>query len=452
VTPRVLVVDDDAEMAQTVAEFLDDRGFRSDVAVGGKAALSALKRKPFDAVVTDLRMEQLDGLDVLAAAHAGDPTLPVIIMTAYGTIDGAIDAVRRGASRYLTKPFKLEEVALSIDQALAERGLQRENAALRKAVDERLGFRNLVGKAAVMQQLYDLLERVSGVASPVLITGESGTGKELVARALHFGGPRARAPFVAVNCSAVAETLLESELFGHTKGAFTGATESKKGLFAEAEGGTLFLDEIGELAVGLQAKLLRALETGAVRPVGGGAERKIDVRIVAATNQDLARALQEKRFREDLYYRLHVIPVHLPPLRARREDIPLLVEAFVRRFREQQPEQPARELSGDVLRRLSELPWPGNVRELKNVVERLMVLARGKRVDLRDLVQVMPEPLPEAMASLAAEVVPLRVMTRRYIEWVLAQTGGSKTKTARLLEIDASTIYRILQREDDGAE
>jgi two-component system response regulator HydG len=446
---RILVVDDDDEMAQTVGEFLEERGFRIDVAVGGKAAVNALKRKPFDAVITDLRMEHIDGLDVLTEAHEIDPTLPVIMMTAYGTIEGAIEAVRRGASRYLTKPFKLDEVALSVEKALSERGLQRENESLRRAVEERLGFHNLVGKSPVMQQVYDLLERVSGIGSPVLITGESGTGKELIARALHHGGPRARAPFVAINCAAVAETLLESELFGHAKGAFTGAHESKKGLFVEADGGTLFLDEIGEMAVGLQAKLLRALETSAVRPVGGGSERKIDVRIVAATNQDLARAVQEKRFREDLYYRLHVIPVHLPPLRARREDIPLLVDTFVKRFREQHPDLPAREISSEVLRRLTELPWPGNVRELKNVVERLLILARGKRIDTRDLAQVMPDPLPEAMAALAADIVPLRVMTRRYIEWVLSQTGGSKTKAARLLEIDASTIYRILQRDDD---
>jgi two-component system response regulator HydG len=447
---RILVVDDDKEMAETVAEFLDERGFRTDIAVGGRAALRALERKTFDAVITDLRMDQVDGLDVLAAAQADNPSLPVIIMTAYGTIDGAIEAVRRGASRYLTKPFKLEEVALSIEKALHEEGLERENAQLRKAVDERLGFRNLVGKSPVMQQLYDLLERIREVSSPVLITGESGTGKELVARALHHGGPRARAPFVAINCAAVSETLLESELFGHTRGAFTGATENKKGLFVEADGGTLFLDEIGEMAASLQAKLLRALETSSVRPVGGGgSERDVDVRIIAATNQDLARAVQEKRFREDLYYRLHVIPVHLPPLRARREDIPLLVETFVQRFREQHPQMPARELAPDVLRRLTELPWPGNVRELKNAVERLLILARSKRVDLRDLAQALPEPLPEAMAALAAEVVPLRVMTRRYIEWVLAQTGGSKTKTARLLGIDASTIYRVLSREGE---
>jgi two-component system, NtrC family, response regulator HydG len=448
-TARILVVDDDREMADTVAEYLDGRGYRSEIAVGGRAALQALKRKEYDAVISDLRMDNVDGLDVLEAARAGDPTRPVIIMTAYGTIDGAIEAVRRGAAQYLTKPFKMEEAALMLERALGERGLKRENAELRRAVEERLGFRNLVGKSAVMQQLYDLLERVSAISSPVLITGESGTGKELVARALHHGGPRAKAPFVAINCAAITETLLESELFGHQKGAFTGATETKKGLFVEADGGTLFLDEIGELPLPLQAKLLRVLESSAVRPVGGGGERKVDVRVIAATNRDLARAVGEKRFREDLYYRLHVIPVHLPPLRARRDDIPLLVERFTARFYEQHPAQMQREISTEVLRRLMDLPWPGNVRELKNAVERLLVLARGKRVDLRDLAAALPEPLPEAMAGVASEIVPLRVLTRRYVEWVLEQTGGNKLRAAQLLGIDASTIYRMLLRDDE---
>jgi two-component system response regulator HydG len=445
---RVLVVDDDGEMAELVADYLSGRGYRAECVVGGKAAIAAVKRKELDAIITDLRMDQLDGLDVLAAAHEHDPTLPVIIMTAYGSIDGAIEAVRRGACHYLTKPFKMEEAALYLERALAERGLKRENAQLRRAVDERLGFRSLVGKSAVMLQLYDLLERVAATNAPVLISGESGTGKELVARALHHGGPRARAPFVAVNCAAIAETLLESELFGHAKGAFTGASEAKKGLFVEADGGTLFLDEIGEIPVALQAKLLRALETSSVRAVGGS-ERKVDVRIVAATNRELARAVQEKTFREDLYYRLHVIPIQLPPLRARRDDIPLLVEHFTARFYEAQPDAPRREISTEVLRRLVELPWPGNVRELRNAVERLLVLARGRRVDVRDLALVVPEPLPEAMAGLAAEIVPLRLMQRRYIEWVLTQTGGNKVRAAQLLGIDASTIYRMLARDDE---
>jgi two-component system response regulator HydG len=446
---RVLVVDDDGEMADTVAEYLNAHGMRAECAVGGKTALAALKKRPFDAVITDLRMERVDGFDVLSASLREDPHRPVLIMTAYGTIDGAIEAVRRGAFHYLTKPFKMEETVVWIERALADRGLKRENEQLRRAVDERLSFRNLVGKSPVMQQLYDLLERISRTPLPALILGESGTGKELVAQALHYGSPRARAPFVAVNCATLSETLLESELFGHLKGAFTGAVEAKRGLFVDADGGTLFLDEIGELPLNLQAKLLRVLESSMVRPVGGGPERRVDVRIVAATNRDLGQAVKEKRFREDLYYRLHVLPIHLPPLRARREDIPLLIEHFATRSAVENPDQPRRELSGDVVRRLIELPWPGNVRELKNVVERVLLLSRGRRVDLRDLLLAMPEPLPEALVGLQADVVPLRVMTRRYVEWVLSQTGGNKVRTAQLLGIDASTIYRMLARDED---
>jgi two-component system response regulator HydG len=446
---RILVVDDEKEMAEMIADDLGSAGYEAEAAAGGKAALAALRKRSFDAVITDLRMNDVDGFDVLEASRRDQPDRPVLIMTAYGTIENAIEAVRRGASHYLTKPFRLAEARVYLERALAERGLRRENAQLRRAVDERLGFRNLVGRSPVMRQLYELLERVAASTAPVLILGESGTGKELVARAIHHGGARATQPFVAVNVAALPETLLESELFGHVRGAFTGAATASKGLFAEADGGTLFLDEIGEMPPGLQAKLLRAIETGSVRPVGGGAERKVDVRIVAATNQDLARAVQEKRFREDLYYRLHVIPVRLPPLRARREDVPLLVEHFARRYAERHPEQPRREIAPEAMRRLMEQPWPGNVRELENTVERLLVLARGKRVDLRDVTQVLPEPVPDAMAALAAEIVPLRVMQRRYVEWVLAQTGGNKVRAAQLLAIDASTIYRMLARDDE---
>ena len=445
---KILVVDDDAEMAEMVADFFKGAGHPAESAVGGRAALVALKRREYEVIVTDLRMDEVDGFDVLAAAHADDPLRPVLIMTAYGSIDGALEAVRRGAFHYLTKPFKMDEAVVWLERALADRGLRRENEKLRKLVDERLGFRNMIGKSPVMVQLYDLLERVSVTNSPVLISGESGTGKELVARALHVGSPRASGPFVAVNCAAMTDSLLESELFGHIRGAFTGAIDTKKGLFVEADGGSLLLDEVGEIPIALQGKLLRALETGTVRPVGGASERKVDVRIIAATNRDLARAVQEKTFREDLFYRLHVIPVQLPPLRARREDIPLLLDHFTERFYHRNPEAMRRELTGEAVRRLIELPWPGNIRELKNTIERLLLLGRGKRIDLRDIAQVVPEPLPESLASLASEIVPLRVITRRYVEWVLAQTGGNKVRTAQLLGIDASTIYRMLIREN----
>jgi len=449
---RVLVVDDEKEMAEMIADDLGGSGYEAEVAAGGKAAIAALKKRSFDAVITDLRMDDVDGFDVLDASLKLDPDRPVLIMTAYGTIENAVEAVRRGASHYLTKPFRLAEARVVLSRALEERTLRRENAVLRRATDERFAFRNLVGKSPVMRQLYDLLERVSPTGSPILILGESGTGKELVARAIHHGSPRAARPFVAVNCAAIPEALLESELFGHVRGAFTGATSAASGLFVEADGGTLFLDEIGDLPLPLQAKLLRALESGAVRPVGGAAERKVDVRIVAATHHDLAKAVQEKRFREDLYYRLHVIPVRLPPLRARREDVPLLVEHFVRRFAERHPDQPRREISPEAMRRLMDHPWPGNVRELENAVERLLVLARGKRLDLRDVAQILPEPLPESMAPFAAEILPLRLMTRRYVEWVLAQAAGNKVRAAQLLGIDASTIYRMLSRPEGEEE
>ncbi|MBL8900474.1 MAG: sigma-54-dependent Fis family transcriptional regulator [Planctomycetes bacterium] len=444
--PRVLVVDDDSEMAEMIADHLGASGYVAECAAGGNAALAALRRRSFDAVITDLRMDEVDGFDVLRASLEDDPARPVLIMTAYGTIDSAIDALRRGAAHYLTKPFKLGEACLFLERSLADRGLRTENEQLRRLVDERFGFQGLIGKSASMQQLYDLLSRVAAASAPVLLLGESGTGKELVARAIHFGGPRAKAPFVAVNCAALPEQLLESELFGHARGAFTGATEAKKGLFVEANEGTLLLDEIGELPLPLQAKLLRALESSAIRPVGGAAERSVDVRIVAATNRDLAAAVQEKRFREDLYYRLHVIPIHLPPLRDRREDIPLLVEHFVRRYAERHRGAPPRQIGADVMKWLIDQPWPGNVRELENTVERLLLLARGTNADLRDLSPVAAEPAPEALPPLGGEIVPLRVMQRRYVEWVLSQTGGNKVRAAQLLGIDASTIYRMLAR------
>jgi two-component system response regulator HydG len=446
--PRVLIVDDDVEMAEMVADHLSTRGYASECAAGGNAALAALRRRSFDAVITDLRMDDVDGFDVLRASLEDDPARPVLIMTAYGTIDSAIEALQRGAAHYLTKPFKLSEACLFLERALAERGMRRENDQLRRIVDERFGFEGLIGKSPPMQQVYDLLQRVAPVLAPVLILGESGTGKELVARAIHFGGPRGKAPFVAVNCAALPEQLLESELFGHARGAFTGATETKKGLFVEADGGTLFLDEIGELPLPLQAKLLRALESSAVRPVGGAAERKVDVRIVAATNCDLVTAVQERRFREDLYYRLHVIPIRLPPLRDRREDIPLLVEHFLRRHAERHPGAPARHIGPEVMKWLIEQPWPGNVRELENTIERLVLLARGPNIDLLEISQKEPEATADPLAQFQSEIVPLRVVQRRYVEWVLAQTDGNKVRAAQLLGIDASTIYRMLARGD----
>ncbi|HEY3356555.1 MAG TPA: sigma-54 dependent transcriptional regulator, partial [Polyangia bacterium] len=320
---RILVVDDHPEMVQLLADQLGAAGYRVELAQSGHDALTRLEKHLPDVVLTDLRMAQVDGFDVLDGARALDPTIPVIIMTAYGAIDSAITAIQRGAYHYLTKPFRVEEMLVFVERALADRQLRDQHRALTRLAVERAGFAAMVGHSAVMRRLYDLIERVAQSSVPVLIRGESGTGKELVARALHFQGPRRERAFVAVNCTALPEALLESELFGHARGAFTGATATRRGLLAEADGGTLFLDEIGDMPAGLQAKLLRVLEDGEVRPVGADVTRKVDVRIIAASHQALEAP--ERAFRQDLFYRLNVVPLTVPPLRERAEDIPALV-------------------------------------------------------------------------------------------------------------------------------
>src|SRR5512137_2567936 len=343
---RILVVDDHPEMVRLLADQLDDAGYHVELAESGRAALALAEKRLPDVVLTDLRMEDVDGFDVLAGMRALDPTVPVLIMTGFGAIDSAIEAIKRGAYHYLTKPFRLEEVLLYVERALADRQLRDQHRALSQLALARSGFAAMVGGSEVMRGLYDLIERVAQSAEPVLVRGESGTGKELVARALHFHGPRRERAFVVVNCTALPETLLESELFGHARGAFTGATTARRGLLVEADGGTLFLDEIGDMPTGLQAKLLRVLEDGEVRPVGADVTRKVDVRIVAATHQ----ALEEHAgaFRQDLFYRLNVVPLTVPALRERAEDIPALVEHFLGKARERNPAAIPRRVAPEV--------------------------------------------------------------------------------------------------------
>ncbi|MGN6107972.1 MAG: sigma-54-dependent transcriptional regulator, partial [Kofleriaceae bacterium] len=316
-TPRVLVADDHVEMARLVADTFGERGWDCTVVDSGRAAIDAIAAHRFDLVISDLRMAEVDGLDVLDAAHAADPELPVILMTAFGGIDSAIEATRRGAWHYVVKPLRLDDLVLHARRALDQRALRRENVELRAKV--RGGFGSLVGQSTAMRDLYSLIERIARAPSPVLIRGESGTGKELVANAIHRAGPRRDGPFLAVNCTALPETLLESELFGHTRGAFTGASTARPGLVVEAAGGTLFLDEIGDMAPSLQAKLLRVVQQGEVRPVGSDESRAVDVRVVAATHQDLEQRVTDGRFRQDLFYRLNVVPMVVPPLRERLE-------------------------------------------------------------------------------------------------------------------------------------
>jgi two-component system response regulator HydG len=446
---RVLVVDDHVEMARVIADRLADAGYAVDVASGGEEGRRlALERLP-DVVVTDLRMERLDGLDLLDAVKAADASVPVLVMTAFGAIDSAIAAIKRGAYHYFTKPFQLEEVVVWIERALADRRLRDEHRALQRLAAERSGFGAMVGRSPAMRALYDLVERVARSPAPVLVRGESGTGKELVARALHFEGPRRDRPFVAMNCTALPETLLESELFGHARGAFTGAVAARRGLLTEADGGTLFLDEVGDMPPSLQAKLLRVLEDGEVRPVGADAARKVDVRVIGATHQDLEARVASGAFRADLFYRLNVVAIAVPPLRARPEDVPLLIERFLAEARARNPSSPVSRLTPDAVTALAGCPWPGNVRELENVVERLVVVGRGETAGLDDLQALAPHlfgnapvPLVGARARPLDRIMTLRQLEDEYIAWVLAQCAGSKARAAELLGIDVSTLYR----------
>jgi two-component system response regulator HydG len=359
--------------------------------------------------------------------------------------------MKRGAYHYLTKPFRLDEVLLYVSRAVEERRLRVEHRELKRQVATRTGLGSLLGHSAPMRTLYELVERVAWSQAPVLVRGESGSGKELVARALHTEGTRRQGPFVAVNCTALPHALLESELFGHLKGAFTGATTARRGLFVEADGGTLFLDEIGDMPPELQAKLLRVLEDGEVRAVGADGSRSVDVRVIAATHQELEARVKEGRFRADLFYRLNVVSLRIPPLRERTEDIPMLAEHFVAQARARNPRSPVTALAPEVVAALVRMPWPGNVRELENLVERLVVLGSQPTVDLAllRLHASVGAPEPHPLAAAHEQVVPLRQLESEYIAWVVARCGGNKTRAAELLGIDVSTIHRR-ERTDSG--
>jgi DNA-binding NtrC family response regulator len=436
---RVLVVDNDAEMVALLERHLTREGHEVVAVTSGSDALAALERDDFDVVVTDLVMDGVDGLAIVRAVSPREPRPRVILMTAFGSLETAIDAMRSGAYDYLTKPFKMDQVTLAVERAAEDRRLREENRRLRAQVEERFRFENILGRSKAMQGVFEQIRAVAASDASVLLLGDSGTGKELVARAIHQNGPRRQAPFVAVNCGAIPDTLLESELFGHEKGAFTGADRRRRGLFADANGGTLFLDEIGDMPLALQAKLLRTLQDKTVRPVGGSQEIQLDLRVISATHRDLPRLVSEGKFREDLYYRLAVIPIRLPALRERPEDILLLAEHFLAR---------AAGASGKSLEGFDEEAsawlvkqrWPGNVRELENAVERAATLARGPRVTLADLRVDLASPTPTTgtrptLAELQAE----------YIHRVLRETKGDKVAAARILGISVRTLQRMFR-------
>jgi DNA-binding NtrC family response regulator len=437
VTPRILVVDNDPEMVTLLQGYLAGRGWTVSGAAGGAEALAAMGREDYDVILTDLVMDGVDGLALLREARQRQPAPRVILMTAFGSLETAIEAIRHGAYDYLTKPFKMEQAALAVQRAIDDRRLREENRRLRRAVEQRFGFESIVGSSPALQSVFEQVRAIAGSDAAVLLIGESGTGKELVARAIHHNGARRDGPFVPVNCAAIPETLLESELFGHEKGAFTGADRRRRGLFAEASEGTLFLDEIGDIALPLQAKLLRALQDKRVRPVGGSQEIDLDLRLISATNRDLATLVAEGKFREDLYYRLAVIPVRLPSLRERPEDIPLLAAHFLARAAGALG-KPLEGFDEEALAWLLRHRWPGNVRELENVVERAATLARGGRVTLADLHTEFATPASGGGATRPT----LAELEADYIQRVLEETKGDKTAAARILGVSVRTLQR----------
>jgi two-component system response regulator HydG len=389
-------------------------------------------------------MPDLDGFGLLDAARAARLDVPIIVMTAYGAIDSAVESIRRGAFHYLTKPFKLDELVIFVQRAYEARVLRREAAELRKTLG--VSQAGVVARSAAMQRVLAVIDRVAPTTVPILLTGETGTGKGLLARLVHAGGPRASRPFVAINCAALPEALLESELFGHVKGAFTGATADHAGLFAEADGGTLLLDEIGELAPGLQAKLLHVLETGRVRPVGSTREREVDARIIAATHRDLRKRIADGTFREDLLYRLDVMTIEVPALRQRRDDIAPLLDWFLADARRRHPTSRVERFSRGALRELLDHPWPGNVRELAHVVERGVLLGDAPELGEADLTGLVTTAEP--LAEFSGEVAPMIEVQRRYARWAYEQLGGHKTRTAERLDVDAKTLNRWLADDD----
>lgn len=445
---RVLVVDDDPRMCELVETGLRRKGFEVETRTSGGAALDFLPLAEIDAVVTDLNMPRVSGLEVCERIVTNYPDVPVIVITAFGSIETAVAAMRVGAYDFITKPFELDELLFALDRAVRFSRLEREVKRLRRVAGEDEGFGELVGDSEAMRRVRDLVARVADSDATVLVTGESGTGKELVARALHMASPRRSGPFVALNCAAVPEALIESELFGHTRGAFTDARGARTGLFLQADRGTLFLDEVAELPIQLQPKLLRALQERSVRPIGGDAEIRFDARVVAATNRDLASAIEEGRFREDLFFRINVIQIEIPPLRARGADVLLLAQQFVRRSCTRS-NKPLLGLSPAAAERLLAYPWPGNVRELQNCMERAVTLARYDQIVVEDL----PEQVRAYRSSHVlvtsddpSELVPLEEVERRYILRVMDAVGGNKTLASRVLGLDRKTLYRKLER------
>jgi DNA-binding NtrC family response regulator len=446
VPSRILLIDDDVDMCELLGEQLAPRGFEVTSRPSADEGLHLLTEQEFDVVITDVNLPTMTGVDLCRRIVANREDIPVIVMTAFGNMETSVRAIRAGAYDFVTKPFDLDDLVLTLERAVKHRALREEVKRLKSAVDDAHRFDEILGVCAPMKKVYDLVSRVADSDTSVLITGESGTGKELVARALHKRSPRGAGAFVAINCAAMPESLLESELFGHVKGAFTDARQARPGLFVKASGGTLFLDEIGEMPAGMQAKLLRALQERSVRPVGGDTEVSFDTRILAATNRDLETEVDEKRFREDLFYRINVVRIHVPPLRSRGSDILLLANHYLKRYAAPGKGKVVG-MTSAAADKLLGYAWPGNVRELQNCIERAVALARLDQIGVDDL----PEKIRDFKSTRVvvesddpAELLPMDEVERRYVLRVLDAVGGNKTLASQVLGFDRRTLYRKL--------
>lgn len=435
---NILLVDDDIDILELLQRHLHSLDYHTYKAVSVKEALFILKDTFIDLLITDIQMPEIDGLQLVKFADEHYPEMPKLVITGYPSVDGALDVIKSGATDYLTKPFTKEELKQAVEKSFAN-GAKRKGKRFSAPSTERNRYADMVGASEAFHKVIDIIDRVKDNKATILVQGESGTGKELVARAIHYSGKFSRAPFVAVNCAAIPENLLEAELFGYLKGAFTDARENRNGFFQAAEGGTLFLDEIGAASLAVQTKLLRALQEKEITMVGSRKAEKVDIRIIAATNSDLLEDIQKKKFREDLYYRLTVVEIHVPPLRERKSDIPLLVDTFVQKYGIEYKDRLLR-ISPDALRVLQRYNWPGNIRELENVVQRAVIMSDGI-IDVKDL----PDNLKYQIDFPDSEFLPLREMEKGYVQRVLAYTRGNKTKAAVILQIDRKTLREKLK-------
>jgi DNA-binding NtrC family response regulator len=441
---RILIVEDDPKMRDALQYIMRKEGYAVDAADTGEGALEKLKIVDFELIISDLKLPGMDGMDVLRAAKGYRSDVSVIVITAYGTIDSAVMAMKSGAEDYITKPFNIDHIRLVVKKTLEKRELSTRNALLESQLRKKYRFENMIGRSEAMIAVYQMIDQVKDSKTTVLLRGETGTGKELIARAIHFNSVRAANPFIPLNCAALNENLAGSELFGHVKGSFTGALRDRRGIFEMAEGGTIFLDEIGDIGPGLQQVFLRVLEDGEIQPVGSTERKKVSVRIIAATNRNLKKLVQEEKFRDDLYYRINVVAIDLPPLRERREDIGVLARHFLDKYAAENG-KPLRNFSPEAQVLLEAAPWPGNVRELENVIERAVLLADGNEITPVNLPRdLQHSPLEESAGSESDK--SLEQVGRNHIVDVLRSTEGNKAKASAVLGINRTTLWRMMQK------